>query len=140
MYCSNICLTIPKPHPTPKKMTDSFTKSKNLDLTVRSSNGCIHLDLLLQEHSYLVHKLAVGEWTVNRCLNCGVETHATSQLSSVVLLSPQLQVCGALNCSCVLLLPFVGLFFVVYINAQETWSNVQFLKFYCMVYVHLSSV
>lgn len=44
-----------------------------------------------KEHSYLVHKLAVGEWTVNRCLNCGVETHATSQLSSVVLLSPQLQ-------------------------------------------------
>lgn len=44
-----------------------------------------------KEHSYLVHKLAVGEWKVNRCLNCGVETHATSQLSSVVLLSPQLQ-------------------------------------------------
>nr|XP_022300966.1 uncharacterized protein LOC111109174 [Crassostrea virginica]XP_022300973.1 uncharacterized protein LOC111109174 [Crassostrea virginica] len=44
-----------------------------------------------KEHSYLVHKLAVGEWTVNRCLNCGVETHATSQGTSVVLLSPQLQ-------------------------------------------------
>lgn len=116
------------PPPPPKKMTDSFKKSNNLDLTVRSSNGCIHLDLLLQEHSYLVHKLAVGEWTVNRCLNCGVETHATSQLSSVVLLSPQLQVCGALNCSCVLLLPFVGLFFVyMYINARETKSYVQLL-------------
>ncbi|XP_048728276.2 uncharacterized protein LOC125646149 [Ostrea edulis] len=44
-----------------------------------------------KEHPYLVHKHAVGEWIVNRCLNCGVETHATSQGSSIMLLSPQLQ-------------------------------------------------
>ncbi|XP_061181384.1 uncharacterized protein LOC133189954 [Saccostrea echinata] len=44
-----------------------------------------------KEHTYLVHKHAVGEWIVNRCLNCGVETHATRQGTSVVLLSPQLQ-------------------------------------------------
>ncbi|KAL3841850.1 hypothetical protein ACJMK2_019947 [Sinanodonta woodiana] len=43
------------------------------------------------EHSFLVHKRKIGEYTLYRCLNCRLDSYATSSKSSKIIISSSLE-------------------------------------------------